>query len=116
MDFSFTEEQDAVKELAAQILDGQLGNDALKEFDKSGAAYDAGTWAEFAAGPRGPNPVRGFGFVAAALVLEQIAVLRHPVLLTVVLGAPPIAEFGTDSSRRPSSPAWSTAPPSSPRP
>ncbi len=107
MDFSFTEEQDAVKELAAQILDGQLGNDALKEFDKSGDTYDAGTWAEFAkAGLLGialPESVggAGLGFVAAALVLEQIGRTAAPIpyLPTVVLGAMPIAEFGTDAQQ-----------------
>lgn len=107
MDFSFSEEQDAVKDLAAQILDGQLGNDALKVFDKSGEPYDAGTWAEFAkAGLLGialPESAggAGLGFVEVALVLEQIGRTAAPVpyLPTVVLGALPIAEFGTDAQK-----------------
>jgi len=107
MDFSFSEEQDAVKELAAQILDGQLGNDALKAFDQSGEPYDAGTWAEFAkAGLLGiavPESAggAGLGFTAVALVLEQIGRTAAPIpyLPTVVLGALPVAKFGTDAQR-----------------
>ncbi len=107
MDFSFSEEQDAVKDLAAQILDGQLGNDALKVFDKSGEPYDAGTWAEFAkAGLLGialPESAggAGLGFIEAALVLEQIGRTAAPVpyLPTVVLGALPIARFGSDDQK-----------------
>lgn len=107
MDFSFSEEQDAVKELAAQILDGQLGNDALKAFDAGDEPFDRGTWAEFAkAGLLGialPESVggAGLGFIEAALVLEQIGRTTAPVpyLPAVVLGAMPIAEFGTDAQR-----------------
>jgi alkylation response protein AidB-like acyl-CoA dehydrogenase len=107
MDFSFSEEQDAVKELAAQILDGQLGNDALKAFDKTDEPYDAGTWAEFAkAGLLGialpeSGGGAGLGFTEVALVLEQIGRAAAPVpyRATVVLGARPIAEFGTDAQK-----------------
>ncbi|MCB1003108.1 MAG: acyl-CoA dehydrogenase family protein [Acidimicrobiales bacterium] len=107
MDFSFTEEQEAVRDLAAQILDGQLGNDALKAFDKTGEAYDAATWAELAkAGLLGialPESAGGadLGFLAAALVLEQVGRTAAPVpyLPTVVLGALPVAEFGTDAQQ-----------------
>ena len=107
MDFSFSEEQEAVKQLAAQILDGQLGNDALKEFDKGDEPFDRPAWAEFAkAGLVGislPESVggAGLGFVEAALVLEQIGRTTAPLpyLSTIVLGALPIAQFGTDAQQ-----------------
>ena len=108
MDFAFTEEQQAVQDLATQILDGQLGHEALKEFEEGGEPYDTKTWGEFAkSGLLGialPEDAggAGLGFLSAALVLEQIGrtVAPIPYLATVVLGALPVAEFGTDEQRK----------------
>ncbi|MEL7210638.1 MAG: acyl-CoA dehydrogenase family protein, partial [Actinomycetota bacterium] len=104
MDFSFDEEQQAVSDLAAQILQDQLDHDALKTFEASGEAFPTRAWEELAkAGLLGialPESAGGAGldFTAACLVLEQIGRASAPVpyLATVVLGALPIAEFGSD--------------------
>ncbi|MGA8515302.1 MAG: acyl-CoA dehydrogenase family protein, partial [Burkholderiaceae bacterium] len=65
MDFSFSEEQQAVSDLAAQILGDQSTNDALKAHEASGEAYPAGLWSALAdAGLLGialPEDVGGSG-------------------------------------------------------
>ena len=48
MDFSFNEEQQAVQDLARQILEGQVTQDRLKEVEAAGDAVDRRTWAELA--------------------------------------------------------------------
>jgi alkylation response protein AidB-like acyl-CoA dehydrogenase len=107
MDFSFSEEQDATRDLAQQILDDRATHERLKELEAGGESFDRETWAELAkAGLLGialPESVggSGLGFVALSLLLEQVGrtVAPVPVLPTVVLGALPIAEFGTDAQR-----------------
>ena len=47
MDFSFTEEQEAVS-LARQIVDGQLSHEQLQEHRASGEPFPAKAWQELA--------------------------------------------------------------------
>src|SRR6266550_2047779 len=90
MDFSLSEEQEATRDLARQIL------------------FDRDTWAELAkAGLLGialPEDAggSGLGFVALCRLFEEIGrtVAPVPVLPTIVLGALPIAQFGTDAQKR----------------
>ncbi|MBV8949578.1 MAG: acyl-CoA/acyl-ACP dehydrogenase [Actinobacteria bacterium] len=108
MDFSFSEEQEAVRDLAKQILEGQVTHERLKELEAGDERFDRKVWQELAnAGLLGialPESVGGAGqsFLAAALLLEQVGrtVAPVPVLATVVMGAMPIAEFGTDEQRQ----------------
>ncbi len=108
MDFSFTEEQVATRDLAQQILDDRVTHERLKELEAGGESFDRDTWAELAkAGLLGialPETVggSGLGFVALSLLLEQVGrtVAPVPALPTIVLGALPIAEFGTDAQRQ----------------
>jgi alkylation response protein AidB-like acyl-CoA dehydrogenase len=108
MDFGFTEEQVATRDLAKQILDDRVTHERLKELEAGGESFDRETWAELAkAGLLGialPEAVggSGLGFVALSLLLEQVGrtVAPVPVLPTVVLGALPIAEFGTDAQQQ----------------
>jgi 3-oxocholest-4-en-26-oyl-CoA dehydrogenase beta subunit len=103
MDFSFSEEQEAVRDLAKQILEGQVTHERLKELEAGDERFDRKLWQELAnAGLLGitlPESVGGGGqsFLAAALLLEQVGrtVAMVPVLPTLVMGAMPIAEFGT---------------------
>lgn len=105
MDFSFDEEQQAVSDLAAQILEGQLGHDALKEHEESGEPFPAKVWEELAkAGLLGialpaEHGGAGLDFTSACLVLEQVGRSTAPVpyLASIVLGAMPVAEFGSDA-------------------
>jgi 3-oxocholest-4-en-26-oyl-CoA dehydrogenase beta subunit len=107
MDFSLSEEQEATRDLARQILSDRETHEHLKELEAGGEGFDRDTWAELAkAGLLGialPEDAggSGLGFVALCRVFEEIGrtVAPVPVLPTVVLGALPIAQFGTDARR-----------------
>jgi len=108
MDFSFSEEQQDLQNLAKQILEGELTNERLKEIDASADHFDRDLWSKLAdAGLLGvtvpeANGGLGYGFLEAALVLEQVGrtVAPVPYLATVVLGALPVAQFGSDAQRQ----------------
>lgn len=108
MDFGLTEEQEATRDLARQILTDRNTHERLKEIEAGGEGFDRDTWAELAkAGLLGialPEDVggSGLGFVALCLLLEEVGrtVAPVPVLPTVVLGALPIAQFGTEAQRQ----------------
>src|SRR5690349_11662011 len=107
MDFSLSEEHQAVADLARQILDGQVTQERLKEVEAGSDLWDRKAYAELAKanllGVALPEDVggSGLGFLAAAVILEQIGrtVAPVPFLATVVLGALPIAEFGTAAQK-----------------
>jgi alkylation response protein AidB-like acyl-CoA dehydrogenase len=108
MDFSFSEAQQAVSDLARQILAGTVGPERLRELRADGEHLDRPAWQELAdaglVGIAAPEAYGGAdqGFVAAALVLEQIgrAVAPVPFYASAICGALPIAEFGTEEQRR----------------
>jgi alkylation response protein AidB-like acyl-CoA dehydrogenase len=108
MDFSLTEEQEATRDLARQILSDRITHERLKELEAGGEGFDRDTWAELAkAGLVGialPEDAggSGLGFVALCQLLEEVGrtVAPVPVLPTVVLGALPIAQFGTEEQRQ----------------
>src|SRR5688500_1041430 len=106
MDFSFNEEQQAVRDLAAQILGDQVTNDALKTHEASGDAFPAGVWKAMAdAGLLGialPEDVggSGLGYLEACLVLEQIGKTTAPVpYFGTVMAAMAVDRFGSDDQR-----------------
>ncbi|MBA3302513.1 MAG: acyl-CoA/acyl-ACP dehydrogenase [Actinomycetota bacterium] len=107
MDFSFNEEQEAVRDLARQILTGQSTHERLKELETSGEALDRRTWDELAKanllGIAVPevHGGSGLGFLEVCLLLEQVGATtaRVPVLPTLVMGALPITEFGSEGQR-----------------
>jgi alkylation response protein AidB-like acyl-CoA dehydrogenase len=111
MDFSYSEEQDAVRELAARIFNERATHERLKELEA--AATDEGPidrdlWGELAAagllGIHLSEDVGGSGldFVAACLVIEAAGrtAAYVPVVESMVYGAVPIARFGTDTQRK----------------
>jgi alkylation response protein AidB-like acyl-CoA dehydrogenase len=108
VDFSLSEEHQAVADLARQILEGQETAERLKEVEAGPDLIDRRTYAELAKanllGVALPEAVggSGLGFAAACVILEQIGrtVAPVPFLPTVVLGALPIAEFGTDQQKQ----------------
>jgi alkylation response protein AidB-like acyl-CoA dehydrogenase len=107
VDFSFSEEQDAVRDLAAQILGERVTHERLKEFEAGTELVDRATWAELAKanllGIALPADVggSGLGFIEVCLLLEQVGrtAAPLPVLPTLVMGALPIAEFGSPEQR-----------------
>src|SRR5579862_826001 len=107
MDFSFTEEQEAVRELAARIFSDLATHERLREVEASDERIDRKLWAELAsAGLLGidlPESVGGaaLGFVAAGIVAEEAGrtAAAVPVVASMVMGAAPIARFGDDATK-----------------
>jgi alkylation response protein AidB-like acyl-CoA dehydrogenase len=113
MDFSYSEEQEAVRQLAGQIFGERATHDRLKQVEAEAGdegPFDRDLWRELAdAGLLGihlSEDVGGAGldFVAACLVIEAAGrtAAYVPVVETMVYGAEPIARFGTDAQRK----AW----------
>jgi 3-oxocholest-4-en-26-oyl-CoA dehydrogenase beta subunit len=108
MDFALNDEQEAVRDLAKQILEGHLSQERLKEVEAGAQRIDRRLWAELARanllGIGLPEDAggSGLGFVELFLLLEQVGrtVAPVPVLPTLVLGALPIAEHGTPEQQR----------------
>ena len=105
MDFSFTEEQEAVRDLAEQIFDGMAGVERVREIEAGTERIDRELWSQLAeAGLIGiglpeAHGGAGLGLIEVLLVLEQQGRRLAPVPFwsTVVGGAMPVAEFGTDA-------------------
>jgi alkylation response protein AidB-like acyl-CoA dehydrogenase len=104
VDFSFSEEQDDLKGLAEQVLQGELTIERLKEIEGGEDNFDRELWKKLAdAGVLGiaipeAHGGGGLGFLETALVLEQVGrtVAPVPYYATSVLGALPIARFGSE--------------------
>ena len=101
MDFTFDEQQQALVDLARQILADRATPDAHKALEAAGEWFDRGTWKAFAeAGLLGvPVPEAqgglGLGFMEIALVCEEIGrtAAKLPYLGTMV-AASALATFG----------------------
>ena len=108
MDFSLTDEQRALADLAGQILTDKCTLERLKAVERSDDRYDAAVWAEFAkAGLLGaalPESVGGSGggFVEICLLLDQQGrrVAMLPLLSTIVSAALPLVRFGSSEQQR----------------
>jgi alkylation response protein AidB-like acyl-CoA dehydrogenase len=107
MDFELSEEQQAISDLAGQILGDLLTVERLEQLDGDADWFARDAWTELAkadllgiALPEADGG-GGFGLFEAGLVLEQIGrtVAPVPYLATIVLGALPVAEFGSASQR-----------------
>jgi acyl-CoA dehydrogenase len=107
VDFAFSDEQQAVRDLAAQILDDTISHERLVEMRAAGEHLATKSWQAIAeAGLLGIHLPEAYGgadqgFVAAVLVLEQIGrtVAPVPYYASAVLGAMPIARFGTEAQK-----------------
>jgi len=108
MDFSFTEAQTAVTELARKIFRDRLGPAAIKAAEAGDEWFDRATWAQLASsgllGTALPEIHGGSGhgyLELCALLLEAgAAVAPLPLWPTLVLGAMPIERFGSDAQKR----------------
>jgi alkylation response protein AidB-like acyl-CoA dehydrogenase len=107
MDVTISDEQQAITELAGRILGESLPPERLREIEADPEWFARDVWAELAKadllGLCLPEQYGGggYGMFEAALLLEQVgrAVAPVPLLATVVLGAMPIAEFGSQAQR-----------------
>lgn len=105
MDFSLSEEQEATRSLARQILSDLVTPDRHKELEADGQWFDRKAWGALGdagllgiAAPEAHGGA-GLGFLEVALVLEEIGrtVAKVPYLASVVMGILPIARFGDDA-------------------
>jgi alkylation response protein AidB-like acyl-CoA dehydrogenase len=107
VDFTLTEEQQAIAELAHRILSEQLPPERLRELEQGAGWYAADVWRELAkadllgiALPEADGG-GGYGLLEACLVAEQVGrtVAPLPYLSCIVGAALPLARFGTDEQR-----------------
>jgi alkylation response protein AidB-like acyl-CoA dehydrogenase len=108
MDFSFSEDQIAIRDLSRQILGDRLTDDHVKSRARDPEWYDGELWAALGEasllGVAVPSEHGGggFGLTEVCLLVEEAG--RHlaplPLLPTLVLGAMPIAAFGSAEQQR----------------
>ncbi len=107
MDFALSEVQVALQDLARQILEDQLTPDRLREVENEPDWFDRQLWRDLARANLLGLAVSekyggmGYGFLEVCLLLEEVgrSVAPLPALPTLVMGALPISEFGTDAQR-----------------
>ncbi len=105
MDFSLSEDQEAIRDLARQIFADRVSHERVRELERSGEWFDDDVWQELSranlpglALPETHGGI-GCGILEICLVLEELG--RHlapvPLLPTLVLGGLPLAEFGSQA-------------------
>ncbi|MCY3619101.1 MAG: acyl-CoA/acyl-ACP dehydrogenase [Acidimicrobiaceae bacterium] len=107
VDFELGEEEQAVRDLTAQVLDDMSSHERLKALAAEGDHVDRKAWAALAAtGVVGASIPEahgglGLGFLATAVALEEVGRRASPVplLTTAVMGGMPIAAFGTEDQK-----------------
>ena len=107
MDFELGDEEQAIRDLTAQVLADMSSHERLKALAADGDHVDRKAWAALAstgvAGTSLPEEYGGLGlgFLATAVALEEVG--RHaspvPLLTTLVMGAMPIAVYGTEAQQ-----------------
>lgn len=109
MNFSYSEEQESIGELARQIFHDLTSLDGMRALEKSdGPRFDPDLWKALCeAGLMGiaiPEEYGGggLGFLEVTVGLDQLAraVAPAPLYEATVLGALPLVEFGSDAQRR----------------
>ena len=107
MDFHFSEEQLAVSEAATGVFTGLVNPERIGTIEQSDDRIDRALWQALAdadllgiAVPEADGGA-GYGLTELCLLLEAqgIAVAPVPLWATLVLGALPIAHFGSDAQR-----------------
>lgn len=107
MDFALSEEEQAIRDLTAQVLDDMSSHERLKALAAEGDHVDRKAWAALAStgvvGASVPEAHGGLGlsFLATAVALEEVGrqASAVPLLTTAVMGAMPMAAYGTEAQR-----------------
>jgi alkylation response protein AidB-like acyl-CoA dehydrogenase len=107
MDFTFDEVQDELRALAARIVGDEVTTERLRELEAGTERVDRRLWNELAKanllGIAVPERFggMGYGIMELAIVLAEVGrnVAPVPALATLVLGALPVARFGTDEQQ-----------------
>ena len=103
MDFSFTEDQNSIRDLVRQVLTDIVNDDSLKRLAKEGVWFHERAWKQLAdsemLGLAIPEDYggAGMGLTELCLLLEQVGrtVAPIPAIETLVSAALSIAGFGT---------------------
>jgi 3-oxocholest-4-en-26-oyl-CoA dehydrogenase beta subunit len=103
MDFSYTEEQESLRQLAARLLGERFTDELRKQFRHAAEPYDRQLWSALAgAGLLGTalgvqSGGSGLGFTELCLLLEEQGrtLAAVPLLATLVMGALPLQRFGS---------------------
>jgi len=108
VDFTLTDEQQAISDLSHRILSEQLPPERLRELEQTDGWFADDVWAALGqadllgiALPEADGG-GGYGILEACLIAEQIGrtVAPVPYLSSVVASALPLAQFGTDAQRQ----------------
>jgi len=108
MDFTLTDDQQAIADLAHRILSERLPAERLRELEQTDAWFADDVWAELGqadllgiALPEADGG-GGYGILEACLIAEQVgrSVAPVPYLSSIVASAMPIAHFGSDALRK----------------
>jgi 3-oxocholest-4-en-26-oyl-CoA dehydrogenase beta subunit len=107
MDFSLNDDQESVRELSAAIISRGTSVDRLKEIEDGKIGWDRQLWGRLAdAGLLGlalPSEFggSGLGLIEVCVLLEEQGrrVSPMPLFATLILGAMPIARFGSEELR-----------------
>lgn len=107
MDFGFSSDQEDIRTISEKIFGDLCKTERLPDFEKAGERMDRELWKALAEasllGVALPESYGGMGFGIAELciLLEQAG--RHvapvPLFATLVLGAAPLAEFGSAAQK-----------------
>lgn len=108
MDFTFTEENDVIRDTARQVFDRYTTPERLAELEQSGIRHDPQLWKQLAAadllGIALPESVGGSGrgFLDLCILLSEVGwnVAPVPVYATLALGADAISRHGNATQRR----------------
>jgi alkylation response protein AidB-like acyl-CoA dehydrogenase len=110
MNFDLSEEEEAARDLARQILSGATSFDRSREIegDREGPGFDRDLWSQLAEANLLGLPIsedfggQGFSFIALCLVLEEAGRQLAPVPLmeSIVETALPLQQFGRGAFAR----------------
>jgi alkylation response protein AidB-like acyl-CoA dehydrogenase len=108
MDFTFTEEQEAIAKVARQLLEDRATPERLAALEATETRHDPDLWRELAAadllGVALPETVggSGHGFLELVTLLVEVgrSVAPVPVFATLVLGADSVAHVGTTEQQQ----------------
>ncbi|MRI33861.1 acyl-CoA dehydrogenase [Endozoicomonas sp. OPT23] len=108
MDFTYSEDQNSIRELSAQVLKDLSTDERLKELKEQGALFDKELWGQFAEsgllGMAVPEEFggSGFGLTEICLMLEEQGryVAPMPLLQSLALAGLTLAEYGSEAQKK----------------
>jgi alkylation response protein AidB-like acyl-CoA dehydrogenase len=107
MDFSFTEDQNSIRDLVKQVLSDIVTDDSLKALAKEGTWFHERAWKQLAESEMLGLAIpeehggAGLGLTELCILLQQVGrtVAPIPAVETLVSAALPLVEFGSAEQR-----------------